>query len=394
MKPRDLKKSYLDSTGGLFWGSLILMLLIVFLGIAFHRLFYEANYKNLYWSILDPLGLFFGLLTFLISIIITLRIQFNTDKQQEGIQLSNMLKQLELENNNTYIINKTEEIKTNIEKLIQQYQNIEVINSFKDIMKKLNELYDTTIEAEDGRIVYNGNYVPVKMQLKIMNHSASFGRLLCSDVEVLKSYDNNFDKTIQDGNSLKRLIENVRRIQADVYIKMKYAYSKIADRNNKYYITLSASKDINGKDTADLFQTAYNIKYLSKLNVEGDTSFCERYDPTKKFIQKIDSSFSEYLIGKKQKAQIFELANICKIYDAYSFTIPFQAFVTLPVEENINDEKFYQCIFFFINDNTIGKGLQLSAITTRNIAFVKGIAKVLDAEKQHLIEYKTPINDK
>lgn len=388
MKLKDLKKSYFDSTGGRFWGNIILLLLSIFLIIAIHRFSLEGSYKNLYWNILDPLGLFFGILTFLISIIITLRIQFNTDKHQEGIVEQNRLKQEELDKNNTYIINKTEEIKTNIESLLQQYQNIEVINSFKDIMKKLNELYDTTISAENGNLIYNGNLTPIKMQLKIMNHSASFGRLLCSDIEVLKSYDNNFQTTSQDINALKRLLENVRRLQADVYIKMKKAFSIIQDRNNKYYITLSATKGIDGKNTNDLAQTAYNIKYLSKLNVETDTSYYATFDPSKKFVQKVNSSFTEYLIDNKQKQQIVELAKICKVYDAYSFTIPFQAFVTLPVDENIVDEKFYQCIFFFINDNTIGKGLQLSAITTRNIAFVKGISKVLDVEKAHLVEYK------
>lgn len=388
MKLKDLRKSYFDSTGGKIWGNIILILLVIFLIIAIHRFSLEGNYKNLYWNILDPLGLFFGILTFLISIIITLRIQFNTDKQQEGITEQNRLKQAELDKNNTYIISKTEEIKTNINSLLRQYQNIEIVNNFKDIMAELSELYDITIKAENGNLEYNGNMTPVNMQLKIMNHSASFGRLLCSDVEVLKSYDKEFAQTSQNADALKRLIEDVRRIQKDVFLKMQTAFKKIPDKKDKYYITLSADKKVDGTKTGNHFEVAYYEKYLSKLNVENETCLYTNYDASKKFIQKVDSSFSEYLINKKQKKQIEDLIQLCTVYDAYSFTIPFQAFVTLPVDENIVDEKFYQCIFFFINDNTIGKGLQLSAIATKNIAFVKGISKVLDVEKSHLVEYK------
>jgi hypothetical protein len=137
-------------------------------------------------------------------------------------------------------------------------------------------------------------------------------------------------------------------------------------------------------------ETAYNFKYLSKLIVEDKTCYYMDFDTSKRFVQKVDTDFNEYLIKEKQQKQIIELSNICDVYDAYSFNIPFQAFVTLPLDESILSEKFYRCIFFFINDNTIGKGLKLSAICTSNIDFVKSVSKALDAEKATLAKF---VND-
>lgn len=358
------------------------------LGVGLHRILLEANHYIFYWKGFDPVGLFFGAFAFFVSIIITLTIQKNTDLQnklqKEENRLKdeyNKLKQEEINSNNTYIKKKTDEIESNINTLLKQYQNIEVVTNFRDIMEQLDGLYSTTINAEKGHLEYNGSKSKIQMQLKIMNHSASFGRLLCSDVEVLKKEDSNFETIIKDKDKLKELIVKTRKKQKDVYNKMKEAFKEISETGNKYYITLSATKDINGSAASDIDNTAYSKKYLSKLNVDAETCLYTQFEEGKRFVQKVEGKFSEYLINEKQKKQIAELSAICQVFDAYSFNIPFQAFVTLPVDENILSEKFYRCIFFFINDNTIGKGLQLSAICTSNINFVRSISKALDAEK-------------
>ena len=307
--------------------------------------------------------------------------QKNTDEQNKLKEDENKLRQNELNSNNSYIKKKTDEIESNINTLLKQYQNIEVVTNFRDIMDLLNGLYSTTINAVNGHLEYNGSKSKIKMQLKIMNHSASFGRLLCSDVEVLKKEDSNFETTIKDPDKIKELILKTRKKQKDVYNKMKEAFRAINEMENKYYITLSATKDINGTAVSEIENTAYSKKYLSKLNVDSETCLYTHIENGKRFVQKVEGKFSEYLINEKQKKQIAELSAICQVFDAYSFNIPFQAFVTLPVDENILSERFYRCIFFFINDNTIGKGLQLSAICTSNISFVQSISKALDAEK-------------
>lgn len=369
---------------------------IIAIGISIHRIGWEGNYDTFYWKGFDPISLFFGAFTFFISIIITLKIFKNTEEQNKSKEEQNLLKEdknrirrKELDSNNSYIKRKTDEIESNITALLKQYQNIEVVSSFKEIMEQLDLLYTSTIDAQSGQIEYNGTKSETDMQLKIMNHSASFGRLLCSDIEVLKKQDSNFKEISKNADDLKQLIVDTRKKQKDVYTKMKTAFIKISERNNKFYITLSATKNKDGDKTESILKTAYNFKYLSKLNVKEKTCCYMSFDDSKRFVQKVDADFNEYLIKEKQQKQIIELSNICDVYDAYSFNIPFQAFVTLPLDDSILSEKFYRCIFFFINDNTIGKGLQLSAICTSNIDFVKSVSKALDAEKATLTKLET-----
>jgi hypothetical protein len=368
--------------------SIVIFLITLFaLGVGLHRIFWEGNRYIFYWKGFDPIGLFFGAFAFLISIIITIKIQHNTSIQNTLKEDENKLKQKELDENNSYIIQKTDEIENNINSLIKQYQNIEVVSNFKEVMEQINLLYKTTIDAQSGQIENNGEKKQIEMQLKIMNHSASFGRLLCSDIEILKKQNSDFEAISTNPDKLKELIEDTRRQQKITYNMMKQAYNSIHNTANKYYITLSATKKVDGTETAEMKSTAYNLKYLSKLNVEDETCVYSNYDSSKRFVQKVDTDFSDYLIKEKQLKQINELAGICQMYDAYSFNIPFQTFMTLPVDENVLSERFYRCIFFFINDNTIGKGLQLSAICTSNINFVKSISKALDAEKDTLKPY-------
>lgn len=363
----------------LFFGFFVILVAI---SIGLNRILREVNCENFYWKGFDPVGLLFGALTFFISIVITLKIQQDAEQQ-------NTQKQLELDSNNTYVIRKTNEIQEKIDTLLMQYQNIEVVSEFAGIMEELNKLYNTTKMAENGKIEYNNETKEVAMQLKIMNHSASFGRLLCSDVNVLAKQTPDFKTVSEDQDKLKKLITDTRTKQKDVYKKMKEAFGAIKSEANKFYITLSASKTVEGVDTQVTKDTPYYKKYLSKLDVENKTCSCDKYDASKNFIQKVDANFSEYLVNEKQKKQIADLSKICEVYDTYGFNIPFQAFVTLPVDTSIQSEKFYRCVFFFINDNTIGKGLDLSAICTSNINFVKNISQVLDAEKQMLKLYKT-----
>ena len=368
---------------------------IIAIGISIHRIGWEGDYSTFYWRGFDPISLFFGAFAFFISIIITLKIFKNTEEQNKLEKEQNLLKehenqirQQELDSNNSYIKRKTDEIESNITALLKQYRNIEVVSSFKEIMEQLDLLYTSTIDAQTGQIEYNGTKSKTEMQLKIMNHSASFGRLLCSDIEVLKKQDSNFEETSKNTDNLKQLIVDTRKKQKDVYNKMKSAFRKISETENKYYITLSTSKNIDGNEATTIEDTAYYLKYLSKLGVEDLTCNYMNFDDSKRFVQKVEGSFSEYLIKEKQHKQIVELSNICDVFDAYSFKIPFQAFVTLPKDGNILSEKFYRCIFFFINDNTIGKGLQLSAICTSNIDFVKSVSKALDAERATLVKFK------
>jgi|GEM_PF-6919921 len=388
---RGIIKYFFGSALNKYLAYITATIFLTAIGVGIHRIFFEGNYTHFYWKGFDPVSLFFGAFVFFISIVITLGIHKNTTEQNELQEKENKIKQKELESGNSYIKQKTDEIQSDINALLKQYQNIEVVSKFEDVMKELENLYTTTIKAQQGAIEYNGTKSDTDMQLKIMNHTASFGRLLCSDVDVIKSYASDFNAVAQDKDKLKQQLEDIRRRQKNVYNKMKEAFTSITDNNNKFYITLSASKDINGKVTDNIWKTAYNEKYLSKLDVENQTSLVSDFKPDKKFIQKADglSTFSEYLIVQKQKKQIEELIKICEVYDAYSFNIPFQAFATLPVDENILNEKFYRCIFFFINDNTIGKGLQLSAICTSNISFVKSISKALDAEKAILKPFKS-----
>ena len=124
MDIKQLYKSFVASMPKKWWAFFTIFLILSALGFSIHRFFTEGNYTNLYRSIFDPVGLFIGIFTFLISILITLKIQYNTDKDAE-------LKQKILAGDNSFIKIKTNEIKTSIEVLLKQYQNIEVLNKRK-----------------------------------------------------------------------------------------------------------------------------------------------------------------------------------------------------------------------------------------------------------------------
>jgi FtsZ-binding cell division protein ZapB len=368
----------------------MIIIFVIATGISIHRIVFEGNYHTFYWKGFDPISLLFGALAFFVSIIITIKIYKNTEEQNKLKEEEIKLRQEQLDKDNSHIKKKTDEIQYNINSLLNQYKNVEVVSSFKEIMEQLDLLYTTTIDAQNGEIEYNSSKIKIAMQLKIMNHSASFGRLLCSDVEVLKKQDSNFEETSKNSDDLKELIIDTRKKQKVVYNKMKNAFSAIGDKNNKYYITLSATKNIKGEITDYPSETAYYSKYLSKLNIDEETCDYDNFDDTKRFVQKVNGAFDfkDYFIKIKQQKQILELLETCDVFDAYSFNIPYQAFVTLPKDSSITSEKFYRCIFFFINDNTIGKGLQLSAICTSNIDFVKSVSKALDAEKATLVKFE------